>query len=157
VRDIALFVSEIPERMHRGVCVLLVACFVWLLVAGGGCSGCISGAICVRYAVYGLRCAVSMGVVRADGWMPLDGRMNGGIGIGIVEGRARAREKSRKPISAYRPQPLPPSPCPCQREDKGMRDLPRVGRAGRERRKRGDGDEEGEAERKSKTCPRTSG
>jgi hypothetical protein len=76
VRDIALFVSEIPERIHRGVCVLRLVVGGWL-VAGGGCSGC-SGAICVRFAVYGLRCAVSMGVVRADGWMPLDEqRMDG--------------------------------------------------------------------------------
>ena len=52
MRDIALFVSETPERptlsaLPRGVCVLVVAVLVWLLDVGG--------AICdMRYAVYGV-------------------------------------------------------------------------------------------------------
>jgi len=58
VRDIALFVSETPERptlsaLPRGVCVLvvavMVAVLVWLLDVGG--------AICdMRYTICGARC-----------------------------------------------------------------------------------------------------
>ena len=95
-RDIAMFVSETPERerttlslaLPRGVCVLSL-----------GLGLAIGGAWWPRYAICGMRCAVcgvsGVSVDRTDGRM--DGRMV----------RKGPSEKPKADIRAHSPLPLP--------------------------------------------------